>query len=95
MAFRLPASLLLVFNLRALGSRPVAQIFSDTQSKAFDRPTPWRQTARNQIFNCVGDRAVTLDGMARLCAAAAGVDKPTIVHYNPKKARVCILFLFG
>lgn len=35
------------------------------------------------IFNCVSDRAVTLDGMAKLCAQAAG--RPVnIVHYDPK-----------
>ena len=35
------------------------------------------------IFNCVSDRAVTLDGMARLCAEAAGLPVE-IVHYDPK-----------
>ncbi|TYI13765.1 hypothetical protein ES332_A08G080400v1 [Gossypium tomentosum] len=35
------------------------------------------------IFNCVSDRAVTLDGMAKLCAAAAGLPVE-IVHYDPK-----------
>ncbi|KAK9139735.1 hypothetical protein Scep_009416 [Stephania cephalantha] len=36
-----------------------------------------------KIFNCVSDRAVTLDGMAKLCAQAAG--RPVnIVHYDPK-----------
>jgi hypothetical protein len=44
--------------------------------------------ASGRIFNAVGDRAVTLDGMARLCAAAAGVAKPAIVHYDPKAAGV-------
>jgi nucleoside-diphosphate-sugar epimerase len=35
------------------------------------------------IFNSVSDRAVTLDGMAKLCAQAAG--RPVnIVHYDPK-----------
>ncbi|XP_062189843.1 chloroplast stem-loop binding protein of 41 kDa a, chloroplastic-like [Phragmites australis] len=38
--------------------------------------------AAGKIFNCVSDRAVTLDGMARLCAAAAGADVE-IVHYDP------------
>lgn len=43
--------------------------------------------AAGKTFNCVSDRAVTLDGMARLCAAAAGacVD---IVHYDPATAGV-------
>ncbi|KAL5860248.1 hypothetical protein ACOSQ4_001544 [Xanthoceras sorbifolium] len=35
------------------------------------------------IFNCVSDRAVTLDGMAKLCAQAAGLPVE-IVHYDPK-----------
>lgn len=39
--------------------------------------------ASGKIFNCVSDRAVTLDGMARLCAKAAGLPV-TIVHYDPK-----------
>ncbi|GLU03524.1 hypothetical protein SLE2022_207170 [Rubroshorea leprosula] len=39
--------------------------------------------ASNNIFNCVSDRAVTLDGMAKLCAQAAGLPVE-IVHYDPK-----------
>ncbi|KAM7253776.1 hypothetical protein ACFE04_031458 [Oxalis oulophora] len=39
--------------------------------------------ASGNIFNCVSDRAVTLDGMARLCAAAAG-KSVEIIHYDPK-----------
>ncbi|KAL3531348.1 hypothetical protein ACH5RR_010670 [Cinchona calisaya] len=39
--------------------------------------------ASGNIFNCVSDRAVTLDGMARLCAKAAGLPVE-IVHYDPK-----------
>uniref|UniRef100_M4FH55 NAD-dependent epimerase/dehydratase domain-containing protein n=1 Tax=Brassica campestris TaxID=3711 RepID=M4FH55_BRACM len=39
------------------------------------------------IFNCVSDRAVTLDGMAKLCAAAAG-KTVEIVHYDPKAVGV-------
>lgn len=39
--------------------------------------------ASANIFNCVSDRAVTLDGMAKLCAQAAG--RPVnIIHYDPK-----------
>lgn len=39
--------------------------------------------ASGHIFNCVSDRTITLDGMAKLCAQAAG--KPVeIVHYDPK-----------
>ena len=30
--------------------------------------------AAGQVFNCVTNRAVTLNGMAQLCAAAAGVE---------------------
>ncbi|XP_050378854.1 chloroplast stem-loop binding protein of 41 kDa a, chloroplastic-like [Argentina anserina] len=43
--------------------------------------------ASGNIFNCVSDRAVTLDGLAKLCAQAAG--RPVnIVHYEPKAAGV-------
>lgn len=43
--------------------------------------------ASSNIFNCVSDRAVTLDGLAKLCAQAAG--RPVnIVHYDPKAAGV-------
>ncbi|XVF80431.1 hypothetical protein PTKIN_Ptkin15bG0072100 [Pterospermum kingtungense] len=35
------------------------------------------------IFNCVSDRAVTLDGMAKLCAEAGGLPVE-IVHYDPE-----------
>ncbi|XP_031121964.1 chloroplast stem-loop binding protein of 41 kDa a, chloroplastic [Ipomoea triloba] len=39
--------------------------------------------ASGHIFNCVSERAITLDGMAKFCAQAAG--KPLqIVHYDPK-----------
>ena len=39
--------------------------------------------ASHSIFNCVSDRAVTLNGIAKLCAQAAG--RPVnIVHYDPK-----------
>ncbi|KAL4382973.1 hypothetical protein GQ457_15G022860 [Hibiscus cannabinus] len=41
------------------------------------------EAASSNIFNCVSDRAVTLDGMARLCAKAAGLPVE-IVHYDPK-----------
>ena len=39
--------------------------------------------ASGNIFNCASNRAVTLDGMARLCARAAGKEV-NIVHYDPK-----------
>ncbi|KAL4310744.1 hypothetical protein GQ457_01G053220 [Hibiscus cannabinus] len=41
------------------------------------------EAASCNIFNCVSDRAVTLDGMARLCAEAAGLPVE-IVHHDPK-----------
>lgn len=43
--------------------------------------------AKAKIFNCVSDRAVTLDGMAKLCAQAAGLPVE-IVHYDPKAVGV-------
>lgn len=39
--------------------------------------------AAGRVFNCVSDRAVTLAGMAKLCAAAAGADAVDIVLYDP------------
>ncbi|BBH10300.1 chloroplast stem-loop binding protein of 41 kDa, partial [Prunus dulcis] len=43
--------------------------------------------ASSNIFNCVSDRAVTLDGLAKLCAQVAG--RPVnIVHYDPKAAGI-------
>ncbi|KAL5196798.1 hypothetical protein ABZP36_000310 [Zizania latifolia] len=38
--------------------------------------------AAGKIFNCVCDRAVTFNGLVKMCAAAAGVDAE-IVHYDP------------
>lgn len=43
--------------------------------------------ASGNIFNCVSDRAVTLNGMAKLCAQAAGLPLK-IVHYDPKAVGV-------
>jgi nucleoside-diphosphate-sugar epimerase len=43
--------------------------------------------AAGKIFNCVSDRAVTLDGLAKMCAAAAGTTAE-IVHYDPAAAGV-------
>ncbi|WOK96823.1 chloroplast stem-loop binding protein of 41 kDa a, chloroplastic [Canna indica] len=39
--------------------------------------------ANGKIFNCVSDRAVTFDGLAKLCAQAAGRELK-IIHYDPK-----------
>lgn len=52
---------------------------SSMLSAAVEKP----DAATGNIFNCVSDRAVTLDGMARLCAKAAGMPLE-IVHYDPK-----------
>ena len=38
--------------------------------------------AAGEIFNAVTNRAVTLNGMVQICAAAAGVE-PNIVNYDP------------
>ncbi|KAL8160247.1 hypothetical protein V2J09_001784 [Rumex salicifolius] len=43
--------------------------------------------ASGNIFNCVSDRAVTLNGIAKLCAEAAGLPLK-IVHYDPKAVGV-------
>lgn len=39
--------------------------------------------ANGNIFNAVCDRAITLDGLVKLCAKVAG-KKADIVHYDPK-----------
>jgi nucleoside-diphosphate-sugar epimerase len=43
--------------------------------------------AVGQIYNVSGDRCVTLDGLARACAVAAGKspDAVKLVHYDPKQ----------
>lgn len=40
-------------------------------------------SSNGKIFNCVSDRAVTFDGLAKLCAQAAGCELK-IIHYDPK-----------
>lgn len=42
--------------------------------------------AKNQIFNCVGDKGVTLDGIAKLCAKAVNGEsqQADIRHYSPE-----------
>ncbi|KAI7747806.1 hypothetical protein M8C21_017023 [Ambrosia artemisiifolia] len=52
---------------------------SSMLTKAVENPS----AASGNVFNCVSDRAVTLDGMAKLCAKAAGLPVE-IVHYDPK-----------
>ncbi|KAG8100308.1 hypothetical protein GUJ93_ZPchr0013g36628 [Zizania palustris] len=43
--------------------------------------------AAGKIFNCVSDRAITFNGLVKMCAAAAGVDAE-IVHYDPAAVSV-------
>lgn len=43
--------------------------------------------ANGKIFNCVSDRAVTFNGLAKLCAKAAGREFK-IVHYDPKSVGI-------
>ncbi|KAI3846890.1 hypothetical protein MKX03_016546 [Papaver bracteatum] len=50
---------------------------------AVENPT----AASGNIFNCVSDRAVTLDGMNKLCAQVAGLPFE-IVYYDPKAVGV-------
>lgn len=45
--------------------------------------------ANNRAFNCVGERGITLHGLARLACKAAGVDaRNFVVHYSPEEAGV-------
>ena len=41
-----------------------------------------------QVYNVSSEEYVTFDGMAKLCAEAAGVAEPKIVHYDPKSVEV-------
>ncbi|KAF7087798.1 hypothetical protein CFC21_090959 [Triticum aestivum] len=50
---------------------------------AVDNP----DAAAGKIFNCVSDRGVTLNGLAKMCAAAAGATVE-IVNYDPAAAGV-------
>jgi len=43
---------------------------------------------RGQVYNLSGEDFVTFDGMAQVCAKAAGAPEPEIVHYNPKDVTV-------
>uniref|UniRef100_A0A2C9UMQ8 Uncharacterized protein n=1 Tax=Manihot esculenta TaxID=3983 RepID=A0A2C9UMQ8_MANES len=45
------------------------------------------EVTSNKIFNCVSDRTVTLDGMAKLCTQAA-VLSVEIVYYDLKAVGV-------
>ncbi|OSX73689.1 hypothetical protein BU14_0331s0008 [Porphyra umbilicalis] len=40
-----------------------------------------------EVYNATAGRGVTLDGVARLCAAAVGVDA-AVVHYDPSRVAV-------
>lgn len=40
------------------------------------------EAAYGQIFNCVRDKGVTLDGLVAMCGEVAGVSSPTTIHYN-------------
>ncbi|CAE8704058.1 unnamed protein product [Polarella glacialis] len=40
-----------------------------------------------QVYNVSSEEYVTFDGMAKLCAAAAGLPEPEIVHYDPKSIK--------
>ena len=44
--------------------------------------------ASGQVFNCVNDKGITLDGMVHLCAKACGVTDYQIVHYDPEEKGV-------
>ena len=46
------------------------------------------EAAYGGLFNCVGDRGVTLNGMVQLCAEAAGVDGVEIINYDPEEVGV-------
>ncbi|CAK9002913.1 unnamed protein product [Durusdinium trenchii] len=41
-----------------------------------------------QVYNVSSQEYVTFDGMAKVCAEAAGITDPKIVHYDPKSIEV-------
>lgn len=43
---------------------------------------------RGQVYNVSSQEYVTFDGMAKVCAEAAGISDPQIVHYDPKSVEV-------
>ncbi|KAI4365286.1 hypothetical protein MLD38_021283 [Melastoma candidum] len=43
------------------------------------------EKACKQVFNISGDKYVTFDGLAKVCAKAGGFPEPEIIHYNPKE----------
>jgi len=43
---------------------------------------------KGQVYNLSGEEYVTFNGMAKVCAEAAGAPPPRIVHYDPKAVRV-------
>ena len=44
----------------------------------------WAEAVRGQVYNVSSQEYVTFDGMAKVCAEAAGIRDPQIVHYDPK-----------
>ena len=42
------------------------------------------EAVRGQVYNVSSQEYVTFDGMAKVCAEAAGIRDPQIVHYDPK-----------
>lgn len=45
-------------------------------------------SVKGQVYNLSGEEYVTFDGMVKVCAQAAGVPEPKIVHFNPKSVTV-------
>jgi len=43
---------------------------------------------KGNVYNVSGEEFVTFDGMAKLCAEAAGKGAPKIVHFDPKEVEV-------
>jgi len=56
---------------------------ADFMAKCIGNPA-----VKGQVYNVSGEDYVTFDGMAKLCAQAAGAPEPKIVHYDPKAVEV-------
>eukprot|EP00930_Biecheleria_cincta_P004653 TRINITY_DN105574_c0_g1_i1.p1 TRINITY_DN105574_c0_g1~~TRINITY_DN105574_c0_g1_i1.p1 ORF type:complete len:447 (-),score=101.89 TRINITY_DN105574_c0_g1_i1:107-1447(-) len=56
---------------------------ADFMAKCIGNPN-----VKGQVYNVSSEEYVTFDGMAKVCAKAAGKDEPKIIHYDPKSVSV-------
>eukprot|EP00933_Yihiella_yeosuensis_P027526 TRINITY_DN21423_c0_g1_i1.p1 TRINITY_DN21423_c0_g1~~TRINITY_DN21423_c0_g1_i1.p1 ORF type:complete len:449 (+),score=115.27 TRINITY_DN21423_c0_g1_i1:41-1387(+) len=56
---------------------------ADFMTKCIGNPN-----VKGQVYNVSSEEYVTFDGMVKVCAEAAGVPCPKIVHYDPKSVEI-------